>query len=592
MRWMCSKTAPDSSVVVYRGQFTTKAYEEREIEYSADGRCQLYLDGVRVSEGPERGAPQRWYFQRVSLKLSPGSHSLCARVMQFDKKFAPRAQLSVRQGFFVRNLDAAWSCKTETMSYDMPYPCWGGVPMVRIGADYPIGILAGADDGWEEVGWFEDDRKLVAPELPMMRYDPVTPIQLKPGLWQFENYVLAYAIYHFRGHGTAKVRWSETPYDNDDYDEVNLKGNKGCRDGNWFYGKWDEFMVDGALDWPALYWRSGRYVEIETSDGVTVEVEYYRTGYPLPEYISDDPLNVIAYETLRNCCFETFMDCPYYEQLQYIGDSRLQALCIYAIGDDHRLPTKALRLFSYGAEEDGSLRSQYPSHAPQKISSFMMIWMLMLEDYYRLHGRDSLVEELRATADNLLAYWRRNTVDDFFISPPDCWNFVDWHQDWKNGVPVGSGPCSMLNLFYVLALRAYAQIYSAPAEAQYADVLLQAINQKFLDPETGLFRSFTDSEGFCEHAQILALMCGIGDAEKIVRGLRQKSLTPCSIYFSYYYFQVCQQFHWADLIEKRLDKYRALLKQNLKTLPEEFDNPRSDCHAWSSHVMLLDPITR
>jgi len=61
MRWMCSKTAPDSSVVVYRGQFTTKAYEEREIEYSADGRCQLYLDGVRVSEGPERGAPQRWY---------------------------------------------------------------------------------------------------------------------------------------------------------------------------------------------------------------------------------------------------------------------------------------------------------------------------------------------------------------------------------------------------------------------------------------------------------------------------------------------------------------------------------------------------
>ena len=109
MRWMCSKTAPDSSVVVYRGQFTTKAYEEREIEYSADGRCQLYLDGVRVSEGPERGAPQRWYFQRVSLKLSPGSHSLCARVMQFDKKFAPRAQLSVRQGFFVRNLDADWS---------------------------------------------------------------------------------------------------------------------------------------------------------------------------------------------------------------------------------------------------------------------------------------------------------------------------------------------------------------------------------------------------------------------------------------------------------------------------------------------------
>lgn len=31
---------------------------------------------------------------------------------------------------------------------------------------------------------------------------------------------------------------------------------------------------------------------------------------------------------------ETFMDCPYYEHLQYIMDTRLQMLFTYAVSND------------------------------------------------------------------------------------------------------------------------------------------------------------------------------------------------------------------------------------------------------------------
>ena len=34
----------------------------------------------------------------------------------------------------------------------------------------------------------------------------------------------------------------------------------------------------------------------------------------------------VGWRTARLCAMETYMDCPYYEQLQYIGDARIQAM--------------------------------------------------------------------------------------------------------------------------------------------------------------------------------------------------------------------------------------------------------------------------
>ncbi|WP_372490084.1 hypothetical protein [Chitinophaga sedimenti] len=32
----------------------------------------------------------------------------------------------------------------------------------------------------------------------------------------------------------------------------------------------------------------------------------------------------MGWRTSRLCAYETYMDCPYYEQLQYIGDTRIR----------------------------------------------------------------------------------------------------------------------------------------------------------------------------------------------------------------------------------------------------------------------------
>ena len=60
------------------------------------------------------------------------------------------------------------------------------------------------------------------------------------------------------------------------------------------------------------------------------------TAYPFEErasFDSPDPdlkkIWEISWRTARLDAHETYMDTPYYEQLQYVGDTRIQACLLY-----------------------------------------------------------------------------------------------------------------------------------------------------------------------------------------------------------------------------------------------------------------------
>ncbi|PYL82930.1 MAG: hypothetical protein DMF21_00840, partial [Verrucomicrobia bacterium] len=41
----------------------------------------------------------------------------------------------------------------------------------------------------------------------------------------------------------------------------------------------------------------------------------------------------VGWRTARLCAHDTYMDTPYWERLQYVGNTRLQALVSYAVVD-------------------------------------------------------------------------------------------------------------------------------------------------------------------------------------------------------------------------------------------------------------------
>ena len=78
----------------------------------------------------------------------------------------------------------------------------------------------------------------------------------------------------------------------------------------------------------------------------------------------------INWRGARLCAWETYFDTPYYEQLQYVGDTRIQALIHATLSDDDRLGAPGDRALRPLADPEGITASRYPSDLGQYIPTF------------------------------------------------------------------------------------------------------------------------------------------------------------------------------------------------------------------------------
>ena len=157
--------------------------------------------------------------------------------------------------------------------------------------------------------------------------------------------------------------------------------DKGHRDevaGKTFAGYGDQFLPDGGARrlFRPLWWRTFRYIEltIETAaDPMVVhDIRSVYTGYPFVPTArftagrADlERMMAVGWHTARLCAHETYMDCPYYEQLQYAGDTRIQALVSYYMTGDGRLARQAIAALDASRTSEGLTFSRAPSRLPR-----------------------------------------------------------------------------------------------------------------------------------------------------------------------------------------------------------------------------------
>ena len=89
---------------------------------------------------------------------------------------------------------------------------------------------------------------------------------------------------------------------------------------------------------------------------------------------------------MRLCSHETYMDTPYWEQLQYVGDTRIQALVTLYLSGDDRLVRNAIQQFDESRIPDGITQSRYPTELPQVIPPFSLFWIGMQHDLWWYGG--------------------------------------------------------------------------------------------------------------------------------------------------------------------------------------------------------------
>jgi len=423
-----------------------------------------------------------------------------------------------------------------------------------------------------------------------------------------ENYYCVYPqLVVSGGRGSrVEVAWEEALYLDEEFKN---KGNRNEIDGRFFRAEGDVFLPDGGPSrlFDTLWWRAGRYVQVrvQTADEPLVieSLVWRETRYPLEmesAFTASDERLVrvlpIALRCLQMDAHETYMDCPYYEQLMYVGDTRLEVLTTYVVTRDARLPRKALELFDASRLSNGLTQSRYPSHASQVIPPFALWWVAMIYDFASWRDDRAFVARMVPGARGVIDGFLRYQNSAGLIEALPGWNFTDWVPEWPYGIPPegDTGVSGVINWHFVLTLRLLAEVedYLGESElaarwrrlaAQYA----ARITEVFWDEERGLFADDGAKSRFSEHAQCLAILSGELDSarqERVAAGLlNDPHLARTTIYFTHYLFETYRIIGRIDALMERMRLWFDLERLGFKTTFEEPEPSRSDCHAWGAH---------
>jgi alpha-L-rhamnosidase len=631
------------------------------VHVSADNRYKLFVNGTLVSLGPTRNDLYHWNYETVDLApyLTTGKNIVSAVVWN-EADYRPEGQISFRTAFIVQgdspaeellNTNNSWRSYHDVAYRPLPtyFAASAGEFLDRnksvnhwMSADFD-------DSNWPAANHLFDGQPkgnsdgfgymLVPSKLPPreMTYQRIPVLREATGITppsEFPDHKTAITI---PANTTVTLLLDQT-YLTNAYLTLNFskgkdaaialryaeslvveftrygarKGNRNDVKGKLFSGRLDSLISDGsdAQTYTTLNFRTYRYIQlkVQTKNDPLVIDDIYGTftGYPFKQpssFVTDNAeitkMLEIGWRTARLNAWDTYTDCPYYEQLQYIGDTRVQAVITYYNSADNRLPRNALDLMDESRLSDGVTMSRFPSRNIQIISTFSLWYIGMLHDYWMYRGDNRFIGDKLPGARSILTFFSKYQDSSGSLKELPYWTFVDWAngKNWSVGAPPkgADGSSSILDLQLLwayqwaaemegkLGLGYYAQLYT-----QKAAQLKQTIQRKYWNPARGLYGDTREQNNFSQHANSLAILTGmLSKAEMSSIGkklLADSTLTQCSIYFKYYLHQALVRAGLGDGYLDWLGIWRKNIEAGLTTWTEDsnIDFTRSDCHAWGS----------
>ena len=641
------------------------------VQVSADNQFILYVNQQWAGAGPSRSDLGHWRYETYDIAplLHPGTNILAATVWNFGV-LTPLAQISDRLGFVLQgqdeaertaDTDATWKVEQEKGIHVLPAPpevrnhYYVAEPAERIDGEaldwtwnrdvdestqwknaQPIGRATLYGSVAQENNW-----QLTADPLPPMertltaaghvvRSSGVTlasefpdagftlPAHSKASIL-IDNTHLTTAypelIVSQGGGATIRLTYAEALVD-----DKGEKGNRNEITGKHIVGIFDEFIPDGSANrtFMSLGWKTWRYLQldIETADQpLAVErLQTWFTAYPFEQrghFDSDDQtlkyIWDVGWRTARLDAHDTYMDTPYYERMQYIGDTRIQALISYAVAGDDRLARQAIQAFNDSRIPEGVTRSRYPSSVRQIIPTFSLLWVGMVHDFWMYRSDEAFVRAQLAGTRTVLDWFLQRQKPDGLLGKISWWPFVDWGSDFKGGDPPedADGGSSVITLQFVEALRNAAQLESALGDAGRAELYrgaaqraAQAIYKLCWNHQYGLLADTPSQTHYSQHANILGVWLDVIPREQ-QKGVLTKILstsdagftatqslppmTSATYYFRFYLARAIDHAGMGDQYLQLLGPWRQMIALGLTTWAEQPEPTRSDSHAWSAH---------
>lgn len=657
-------TAPRRGAVVLFRQVIGLGRARRGVRLAitASHRYELRLGGRTLARGPSRSDPARWGVRMVALPpLAAGRHVL-AVVVAHDGDGAGESQLGPDGFLSIVGLGAAaglvdpegWSTWHDTAVGPCDEDGWNGRRRYApIGAHERFAAAA-HPWGWERpgyrpTGWLPARRlrpaadvwgnlglgvQLVPETLPPMRETPLAWSRLAAGPPQQAARWLAgglrlripprstrrwvldrgasgvhWPTLTWSGGAGAEIRltWVEAPCDAD--------GRLGPREvvvDCHLRGHRDLLLPDGGRDrrWTPRWLRTGRYLVLEVTTGATpltlAAPRLAEAGFPFTRRLRLDAgpawprLLEVTDRTLRSCAHECIWDCPHYEQCQFPGDARVQAVAHYLLYGDDRLARKALRDFADAQRPDGLIPCRAPARSPQRIDTFTLQWVLMLGEFLEWRGDTALVRELLPAARHALEPFLAGRRGDGLIGGGMVAPFVDWSPGFTagNAPQDRDGGSAIIALLAAQACRAMARLEmaagwpeAAPRWRREAGGLVAAVRRTCL--RDGMVRDTPRGPTRSVHAQVEAVQAGLlsGRAARAALAATIDADGVSQPGTRFYTWHLGAAWFASGRPDRALDLIAGWERQlaaipGLATWPESDGLPRSDCHGWGAYPVL------
>lgn len=627
-----------------------------KIHVSADNRYKLYVNGVFVSLGPALSDANNWNYETVDIApfLKIGKNNIAALVWN-EAEYRQEAQISTRTGFVIQgnspaeeilNTNDTWKCIRDKGYLPIPGYFFSASKGELVSMDKTVKgnwkAVNFDDSSWSAANKIMDaklkgtawglDWALVPSTLPAreMTYQRIPSLRYAVGMKNvpktfpaaktavtipantavtllldqtFETN--AYVTLDFSGGKNAGISlgYAESLYEKGSHER---KGNRNEVDGKDFIGRKDTIVADGTkgASFTTRTFRTFRYIKlfVKTQNEPLIIDDVYGTytAYPFKQtaVLNTDNKELkqmldIGWRTARLNAWETYTDCPYYEQLQYIGDTRIQAMVSYYYSGDDILARNALTQMDQSRLPEGITKSCYPTKGTQVISTFSLWYIGMVYDYWMYRDDDTFVKGKLMGVRGVLDFFSKYQLPDGSLKKTPYWAFVDWSGNMGGGL--GSGSAAIYDLQLLWAYQWAADMESkigmndfAVMYAQKAEQLKATIQRKYWDPAKKMYADTEEKKEYSQHANSLAILTGIvpeADLPAVAHGLlNDASLTQATIYFKYYLHQALVKAGLGNDYLKWLDKWRENIALGLTTWAEYSDvqTSRSDCHAWGS----------
>jgi hypothetical protein len=512
-------------------------------------------------------------------------------------------------------------------------------PAVAIGRGHPASISRGP--GWMQSpeGWLLVQSTLpsldIGTDTPgtLVRTEGIAPsssLVLPPHqtitlLYDRGEIVNAYPRLTVSGGRDAVVRLT---YAEALYDANGMKGRRDDIAGKTIVGMFDELVADGGehRTFEPLWFRSWRFCEVRVttaSEPLRIErFEAARTGFPFEtraRFESADPeLSRIwetGWRTAKLAAHETYMDAPYWEQLQYVGDTRIDALISYAVAGEDRLARRALELFDWSRGTESITQSRYPTAEVQYIPPYALFFVSMVHDFWMYRGDEAFVRARLPATRAVLDWFAPRLRSDGLLGRLPYWIHGDTGTVLDETIQEEDGGSAIITLQLAGTLGEAAALEDAlgdPERAARYRALASRASAAVLplwDPGKQLFADTPARRTWGHPVNIFALLHGglpddRRDAlrERVIAIARHPTgrsasggdgapwpldeIPSASLYFRFYLARALEASGAGDEYVSLLEPWRRLLALGLTTWPEHPEPSRSDCHAWSAHPTL------